>query len=261
MAMGHRELLIVFDVSVTQFKKNGIAKEGNMSSTNNPGRVAGLWYVLLVLLGPLRLIYIPGKLFVKADASATMENIAAHEWLFRCGIASDLAVAVVLIFLVMAFYRLFEGVSRKLAVLVVIFGGVLPAAVDFVTAVWDLSVLAIVKDASFLAAFSTLQREAIAMLLLNFGDQQNTAAEILWGVWLLPLAVLVYRSRFLPRFLGVWLGINGIAYLALSLTGVLWPLMQHKVFLVSQPAMFGEIALTLWLVIRGVKGEQTWVTR
>jgi hypothetical protein len=224
-----------------------------MGSRNNPGRVAGLWYVLLVLLGPLRLIYIPGRLFVKADASATMNNIAAHELLFRWGIVSDLAVAVVLIFLVLAFYRLFESVSRKLAVLVVIFGGVLPAAIDFVTAVWDLSVLAIVKDASLLAAFSVQQREAIAMLLLNFGDQQNTAAEILWGVWLLPLAVLVYRSGFLPRFLGVWLGINGVAYLALSLTGVLWPSMQHQVFLVSQPAMFGEIALTLWLVIRGAK--------
>jgi hypothetical protein len=65
--------------------------------------------------------------------------------------------------------------------------------------------------------------------------------------------MLVYRSRFLPRFLGVWVAIGGIAYLALSLTAVLWPQYQDKVFSYSQPAFFGEIALTLWLVIKGAR--------
>jgi Domain of unknown function (DUF4386) len=71
----------------------------------NPGRVAGLWYLVLVVLGPLRLIYIPSKLFVHANASATVSNVAGHEWLFRLGVLSDQACAVVLIFLVLAFYR------------------------------------------------------------------------------------------------------------------------------------------------------------
>jgi hypothetical protein len=65
--------------------------------------------------------------------------------------------------------------------------------------------------------------------------------------------VLVYRSRFLPRFLGVWLAINGLAYVTLSLTGVLLPQYQGKVFLMSQPALFGELAFMLWLVIKGAK--------
>src|SRR5438128_7446063 len=94
-----------------------------MSSARNPGRVAGYWYLLLVLLGPLRLIYIPNKLFVQGDAAATASNIAAHEWLFRFGMLSDLLGAVVLIFLVLAFYRLFIGVGQQLAVLLVIVGG------------------------------------------------------------------------------------------------------------------------------------------
>ena len=93
-----------------------------MSSVRNPGRVTGLWYLLLVLLGPLRLIYIPNKLFVPGDAAATATNIAAHEWLFRFGMLSDLLGAVVLIFLVLAFYRLFKGVDQHLAVLLVITG-------------------------------------------------------------------------------------------------------------------------------------------
>ena len=67
----------------------------------------------------------------------------------------------------------------------------------------DLAVLTLVRGADFLAAFDKPQRDALAMLFLNLRDHQNTAAEILWGLWLIPLAILVYRSRFLPRFLGV----------------------------------------------------------
>jgi Domain of unknown function (DUF4386) len=233
---------------------NNYHNEGwNMNSTHNPGRVAGLWYLLLSVIGPLRLIYIPGKLFVHGNATATVNNIAAHEWLFRFGIVGDLACAVILIFLVLAFYRLFKGVDQNLAVMVVIFGGVMPAVINFVAVVSDAGALMVARGADFLSVFDKPQRDALAMLFLRLHDHQITAAEILWGVWLFPLALLVYRSGFLPRFLGVWLTINGFAYVALSLTGVLVPQYQGKVFTYSQPALFGEVALMLWLVIKGAR--------
>src|SRR5712692_4293801 len=81
-----------------------------MSSTRNPGRVAGFWYLLLCVIGPLRLMYIPSKVFVPGNATATVNNIAAHQWLLRFGIVGDLLCAVILILLVLAFYRLFKGV-------------------------------------------------------------------------------------------------------------------------------------------------------
>jgi hypothetical protein len=224
-----------------------------MSSTHNPGRVAGFLYLLLVVAAPLRLISIPNKLFVHGNATATANNIAAHEWLFRFGIVGDLACAVILIFLVLAFYRLFKGVDQNLAVMVVIFGGVMPALIDFVGVVSDAAALMVVRGGGFLSAFDKPQRDALAMLFLRLRDHQNNAAEILWGVWLLPLAVLVYRSRFLPRFLGVWLVINGIAYVILSITGELLPQYQDKVFTYGQPALFGEVAIMLWLVIKGAR--------
>jgi hypothetical protein len=224
-----------------------------MTSTRNPGRVAGLWYLLLCLLGPVRLMIIPGKLFVHGNATATVNNIAAHQWLFRFGIATDLACAVVLIFLTLAFYRLFEGVDRNLAVLVIIFGGVMPALISLVGVVWDLGALTAVRGADFLSVFDKSQQDALAMLFLKLRDHQNTAAEILWGMWLFPLALLVYRSRFLPRFIGIWLVINGVAYVTLSLTGVLLPQYQSRVFLYSQPALLAELVLMLWLVIKGAR--------
>jgi hypothetical protein len=223
----------------------------------NPGRVAGLWYLTLVLIGPLRLIYIPNTLFVPHDAADTVNNIAAHEWLFRLGIVADLSGAIVLVMLTLAFYRLFESVSRHLAVQVVIFGGVMPALIYIVNSVSDAAALMIVKEPNVLAVFDKPQRDALAWLFVQLHDHQVTSAEILWGVWLFPLGLLVYRSGFLPRFLGVWLLVNGVAYVALSLTGLLFPEQQDAIFLYAQPAFFGEIALVLWLLIKGATPLRT----
>jgi len=224
-----------------------------MGSTRNPGRVAGFLYLLLVLAGPVRLIYIPSKLFVHGNATATANNIAAHELLFRLGIVSDLFCGTILIFLLLALYRLFKGVDQNLAVLMVILGGVMPALIDFVGVVSDAATLMVVRGADFLSVFDKPQQDALAMVFLRLRDHQNTAAEILWGLWLFPLAILVYRSRFLPRFLGVWLTINGFAYVILSFTGELLPQYQDKVFTISQPALFAEVAFMLWLLIKGAK--------
>ncbi len=222
-----------------------------MNSARNPGRVVGFWYLLLVLLGPLRLIYIPNKLFVHDDAAATAGNIAAHQWLFRFGMLSDLAGAVVLIFLVLAFYRLFKGVDQRLAVLLVIFGGVMPALINFVNVVSDAGALMVAQGPDFLSVFDKPQRDALVLLFLRLHHAQIIAAEVLWGLWLFPMGALAYKSRFVPRLIGVWLIINGVAYVVLSLTGLFFPDYQDKVFVYSQPALFGELAIMLWLVIKG----------
>ena len=227
-----------------------------MSSARNPGRVVGYWYLLLVLLGPLSLIYIPNKLFVPGNAAATASNIASHEWLLRIGMLTDLVGAVVLIFLVLAFYRLFKDVDQQLAVLLVIFGGVMPALLNFVSVVYEAGALLVARSGDswsgdFLSVFDKPQRDALVMLFVRLHHYQIVAAEILWGLWLFPMGALAYKSRFLPRFIGVWLIINGIAYLVLSLTGMFFPEYQDKVFTFSQPALFGELAIMFWLLIKG----------
>src|SRR6266851_8923771 len=138
-----------------------------MSSTRNPGRIAGFLYLLLSVTAPIRLMYIPSTLFVRGNATATVNNIASHEWLFRLGIVGDLVCAVILIFLVLAFYRLFTGVDQNLAVLVVILGGVMPALINFVNVVSDAGALMVVRGADFLSVFDKPQRDALAMLFLR----------------------------------------------------------------------------------------------
>ena len=90
-------------------------------------------------------------------------------------------------------------------------------------------------------------------LTVRFGGV--VANEIFWGLWLFPFGLLVYRSGFLPRILGVWLIINCFAYLAVSFTGLLFPQYEARVFNSAFPAMLGELAIMLWLLIKGAKPQ------
>lgn len=219
-------------------------------------RTAGFLYLLLALAAPLRLIYIPSVLFVTGNPAATAANLTAHETLFRFGIAADLFAGTILLFVVLAFYRLFKEVDRDRARQVVILGGVLPSAIYFFNVLNDLAALLLARGADFLAAFDKPQREALAMLFLRLHGQEILAAEVFWGLWLFPLGFLVIRSRYVPRFLGWWLLLNGAAYLAQSFTGLLLPRHEDLVAALSFPAQLGEVALMLWLLIRGAKAPE-----
>jgi hypothetical protein len=152
----------------------------------------------------------------------------------------------------LALYDLLKGVNRRQAALMVTLI-VLSIPIAFLNELNAIAALVLVRGADFLSVFEKSQRDALAMLFINLHGHGFDVAEIFWGLWLFPLALLVYRSRFLPRFLGVWLAIAGFAWVILGLTGVLLPQYQDKVYTDSQPAFFGEIAFLLWLVIKGAK--------
>jgi hypothetical protein len=226
-----------------------------MFSTRNPGRVAGFLYLLLVVLGPIRLMYIPNTLFVRGNATATANNIAAHEWLFRLGIFSDLLGSTSAIFLVLALYQLLKGVDRNLAALMVILGALMVTPIYFLNTLNDAAALLLVRGPDFLSVFDKPQRDALAMLFLRLHHHGVVANEIFWGLWLFPFGVLVYKSRFLPRFLGMWLILGGFGYLAMSFTGLLLPRYEDMVSNIALPGGLGEIAIMLWLLIKGAKPQ------
>jgi hypothetical protein len=121
----------------------------------------------------------------------------------------------------------------------------------FVNELNSIAALVLVRGADFLSIFEKPQRYALAMLFLNLHHHGFVVAEIFWGLWLFPLALLVYRPRFLPRFLGVWLSLAGVAWIILRLTATLLPQNQDKVYSYAQHAFFGEIPFMLWLLIKG----------
>jgi hypothetical protein len=214
-------------------------------------RVAGLLYLVGSLFGIVRLIYVPSKLFVYGNATATANNIAEHELLFRLGIVSYLLCAALWIFVTLALYRLFKGVNQALAVLMVILGSLMVTPIFFVNTVNDAAALLFVRGGGYLSVFDKPQRDAFARLFLDLHHQLDLANEIFWGLWLIPYGLLVYRSRFLPRILGVWLIIACFGYLALSFTGFLLPAYEDQVNNITQPILVGELATMLWLLIMG----------
>jgi Domain of unknown function (DUF4386) len=223
-----------------------------MSFAKNPGRFAGLLYLLTSIVGVFAMIYVPSKLIVDGNAAATANNISASQTLFRLGIAGELIGQAGFIFVALALYDLLKGVNRRHASLMVTLI-VVSIPIAFLNELNAIAALVLVRGADFLSIFEKPQRDALAMLFINLHNHGFGVAEIFWGLWLFPLGLLVYRSRFLPRFLGVWLAIGGFANVILSLTGILLPQYQDKVFTISQPAFFGEVALMLWLLIKGAK--------
>jgi hypothetical protein len=223
-----------------------------MNSGRNPGRWAGSLYVLVSIIGFFAMGYVPDKLIVHGDAAATANNIAASETLFRLGIGGELIGQAGFIFVALALYDLLKGVNRRHASLMVILI-VVSIPIAFLNELNSFAVLFLVRGADFLSIFDRPQRDALAMLFLNLHGRGIVVAEIFWGLWLFPLALLVYKSRFLPQFLGVWLALAGFAWVILSLTSILLPQYQDRVYAYSQPAIIGEIAFMLWLLIKGAK--------
>lgn len=224
-----------------------------MTDLNRKARIAGLLYLLVVLVAPVRLVYIPTTLFVSGDTAATIANITSHEALFRFGIFCDMAAGVLMLMLTLAFQRLFDGVDCKLATLMVIVGGILPAALYFFNVLNDVAVLLIARGPDFLSVFDKPQRDALALLFLKLHGQEIGAAMVFWGLWLLPLAMLILRSGLLPKIFGWGLALNGLAYLAQSITWSVLPQFDDVVTRIAFPLQFGEVALMLWLLLFGAR--------
>ena len=224
-----------------------------MNSTKNTARLAGLLYLINGVTGFFGIIYVPSKLIVLGNATATANNILASERLFPLGIVSELICAAEFIFLVWVLYRLLGGVNKTPASLMVILGLVF-VPIMFVNTLSEIAALMLLRGADFLSVWGQPQREALAMLFLDLHRYGYVVGWMLGPLWLFPFGVLVFRSGFLPRVLGVLLIAAGFGYLADSLVPLLLPSYENVAGrIASIPLTVGEPAIILWLLIMGAK--------
>jgi Domain of unknown function (DUF4386) len=223
-----------------------------MHPTVKTARIAGAVYLSTLPYALYFWSYIPGKLIVRGNATATAGNILTHETLFRFSILGDLVGHVIFLCLGFLLYRLLRDVNRTWAFVMVGFV-LVSAAVGFLNALNSIAAVILFRGADFLAVIDKAQREALAMFFIRLHGQGFVINEIFWGVWLFPLGLLVFRSGFLPRFLGVWLIIACFGWVAISVTGVLFPAYSDAVERIVQPVTLGEMAFALWLLIKGAK--------
>jgi len=223
-----------------------------MHPTDKAARIAGAVYLSMILTAPFSLIYVPGKLIVRGNAAATADNLLTHETMFRLSILGDLVGQVIFICLAIALYRLLNSVNKIWAGTMVAFV-LISAAIGFLNTLNNIAALILFHGGDFLAVIDKPQRDALAMLFVRLHSHGHFINEIFWGLWLFPFGLLVFQSGFLPRILGVWLMINCFGWLALSIMALFFPTYYDAAFRMAQPVLFGELAIMLWLLIKGAK--------
>jgi hypothetical protein len=231
-----------------------VHKKGEaVRSTQQQARAAGFLYLLIALSAPLGLVVVPARLIVSGNATATADNIRASEGLLRAGIASELVHQIIGVFLVLALYRLFKAVDETLAKQVVILGALVSVPIVFVNVLNEIAALTLAKGADFLSVFERPQLDALAYLFVRLHSQGINVASIFWGLWLFPFGMLVIRSGFIPRVLGVLLMIAGSAYLARAFSVLILPQYAPLVGQIALPLEMGELPIIFWLLIWGAK--------
>jgi len=223
-----------------------------MHPTDKAARIAGAVYLSMVVTGPFSLIYAPTRLIVSGNGAATANNILNHETLFRLWIIGDLWTHIIFICLGVTLYHLLNRVSKPWTVAMLGFV-LVSAAVGFLNTLNNIAAFILFRGADFLNAFEQPQRNALGMFFLRLHSQGNFINEIFWGLWLFPFGLLVFRSGFLPRIIGAWLMINCFAWLVLSPIALFAPSYYDAAFRYAQPFLFGELAIMLWLLIKGAK--------
>jgi hypothetical protein len=222
----------------------------SIASVDRTARLAGFLYLALMPFAFFGLIYVPSVLVVPGDGATTSHNILASEWLFRSGTASHLIGQVIHVLLVLTLYRLLERVNRGQAMLMAVLA-LIPVPIAFLNEVNHLAVLQLLGNGGN-AAFTPTQLHAQVMLFLGMRDSGILVAQVFWGLWLLPLGILVLGSGFLPRLLGILLVIAGLGYVIDCGTQLLSPGFPT----IGLFTAFGELIFPLWLLIKGVNVER-----
>jgi|SRR5271157_2643 len=220
-----------------------------MNSIKNTARIAGFFYLIFIATSILadRLASIGF-----GDAAAIVDKIMAHEELFRLGYVTGLLSALFFLLAAWALYVLLKPVNENLALLFLLLNlaGV---------AVQCFSMLALdggsmfLQSAGYLNLFPADQLQALATFFINLYKNGFMIAQLFYGIWLLPLGYLVFKSGFLPRTLGV--------LLIIDFFGVLIWFFQYFLFpgytVISYPGLIAsaiaEFSLTLWLLIMGAR--------
>jgi hypothetical protein len=212
-------------------------------------RTAGVLGLISIVAGGFGEAYVPGVLVVPRDAAATAAAILTSESLFRWGFTAYLIEALCDVGLTLLLYLLFRVVRKDLALLAVFFR--LIGTAGFAMAqVFYFSALPIVRGADHLQAFSPDQLRTFALLSLNLSGYGQTVFTMFYGVGSVLLGYLMYRSLFLPRFIGVLFALSGVGFVAKTFTWTLAPSYSTSLWLM--PAGVAALALTGWLLVKGI---------
>ena len=223
-----------------------------MSDRNKTARIAGLFYLILVVAGMLNLLYIPSLLIDKSDPAGTLATLQESELLFRLGIICGILSYLAFTGLALSLYKLLHQVHLFAAQLMVILV-LLSIPISFVNILNKFEILNLISDKAYVAELSQAELQFQLMHAIQAFDNGINLSQVFWGLWLFPFGYLVYQSGFLPKFFGVLLMLGCVGYLITFFAGFLYKGFYETMFaeIVGIPASVGEIGICLWLLIMG----------
>jgi len=216
-------------------------------------KIAGVLYLLVGIFGGFAEGFVDTKMYVAGNAAATARNVVANAGLVRMGVVAHLLDGTFFVFLAMTLYILLRHVhksaARAMLILVVIATGII-----CLNAVFQFEGLRVALDNSYAAGFGTMGSNALVLLLLDTQHYGTLVAQIFFGLWLVPLGFLAYKSGFFPKWLGVVLIVGGICYIVDLFAAFLVPDFGQKIHIfVVIPSAIAEISMVLYLLVKGVK--------
>lgn len=216
-------------------------------------RLAGLLYFLVALIAPYGVMVVPARLLVSGDAQATAQRIAANPGVLQLGMATEVLHQAIEVFMVLVLYQLFKPVHRMLARQMLVLG-LLPIPMVFLNVLCEVAASTLAAGPSWLHAFDRSQLDALALLAMQLHAHGLQLAAFFWGLWLLPLGLLMLRSGFIPKVFGGSTIAAGIGYVLGATTDLLVPALQSTLAMPAFILELGEPAMILWLLLGGATG-------
>lgn len=225
-----------------------------MTSSRSDARRAGILYLVFIITSMFAGV-VRSRLIVLGDAATTAANLRNAEWLLRISFVDDLVSAVLFLLAAWALYVLLKPVQKNVALLFLLLNAA-GVAVQCISLLNLVAPMLISSGADFQTAFQPGQLDALSLLFLNLHKNGFVIAQIFYGTWLFPLGYLVYKSGFLPNWLGILLMVDCVGVLIWFFQSFLLPGYDMITYPGLAISFIAEFSLSLWLIIKRVDDQE-----
>jgi hypothetical protein len=226
-----------------------------LNSPQAHARVAGVLYMVIIVLGLSAELFVRSGLIVWGDAAATAANISASPGAFRLGFLADSVMAICDVALAVLLFVLLKPVNATLALLAMVFR-LTQTAVLALNLLNYYAALLLLEGKGFAAAFDPAQLQSLSYLFLDLHAHGYDLGLLLFGVHCLLLGYLIIRARYFPKTIGIMIAAGGLVYLLGSYAHFLAPGYGSALVPLYAVPLVAELSLCLWLLFKGVDLEQ-----